>query len=75
MEMTKDDNIIGLRLAGGRKKINGGGFIYVQSINKGSIADIEGLIQEHDILLMVKPKKMPNPHIECCFYYRSMVKM
>lgn len=51
--MMKDENIIGLRLAGGKERAYGGGFIYVQSINKGSIADLQGKIKDGDILIKV----------------------
>lgn len=54
VEMVKADNIIGLRLAGGKNRPHGGGFIYVQSINKGSIADQQGKIQPNDILEEVR---------------------
>lgn len=53
MELKKDRGMIGLRLAGGRNKAIGRGFIYVKSLSEGSKAAHNGEIKEKDILLEV----------------------
>ena len=53
VELTKGNGVLGLRLAGGRNKIMGKGFVYVKSLSEDSIAANCGKINEKDILLKV----------------------
>lgn len=49
----KDEGVFGLRLAGGRNKTIGRGFIYIKSIIDGSIAAKSNSLRESDLLLEV----------------------
>ncbi len=52
VELKKQRGSLGLRLAGGKDKQNGLGFIYVKSMVDGSAADNEK-IEVNDILMTV----------------------
>lgn len=55
--LQKQGGALGLRLAGGKDKPNGLGFIYVKSVVDGSAADTQN-IRSNDILMTVSSHNM-----------------
>ena len=53
VNVKKEGDTFGLRIAGGKGKPFGGGFIYVKSLVKGTPAEKCNMLKEHDIILKV----------------------